>query len=77
MIFGGASLCLGGLGIVFSGPLGVIAWVMANRDLTKMKTGLVDPAGEHLTRNGRTAGMTGVLLGVLFAALMLLLRLLS
>jgi hypothetical protein len=74
MFFGGLALCLGGLGVLISGPLGIAAWVMANRDLALMQTGQMDPQGRHQTENGRAAGIVGLVLGVLFAALIVVLR---
>src|SRR5919204_72989 len=63
MIAGGLSLCTGGLGAVFSVPLGVVAWVMANHDLEQMRAGLMDPRGQAQTETGRTGGVLGVVLG--------------
>jgi hypothetical protein len=67
MFFGGLALCFFGLGVLISGPLGVAAWVMANRDLALMRAGLMDPQGRPQTENGRAAGIVGLFLGVLFA----------
>jgi hypothetical protein len=68
MIVGGLSVCLLGLGGLISIPLGVLAWVMANRDLEHMREGLMDPGGKKQTETGRTGGIAGIILGLIFAA---------
>src|SRR5262245_9082668 len=45
--------------------LGVIAWVMGANDLSKMKTGAMDPEGEGNTRGGYVCGIIGVVLNLL------------
>jgi hypothetical protein len=67
MIAGGLSLCTFGLGAVISVPLGVVAWVMATYDLEQMRAGVMDPRGRAQTETGRTGGILGVVLGLLFA----------
>jgi hypothetical protein len=68
LIVGGLSLCTFGLGALVSVPVGVLAWLMANRDLELMREGRMDPRGLSLTRTGRTGAITGIILGGLFAA---------
>jgi hypothetical protein len=68
MIVGGLSLCSFGLGAVVSVPLGILAWLMANRDLERMREGRMDPRGKAKTQTGRTGAIAGVILGVIFAA---------
>ncbi|MHB1423876.1 MAG: hypothetical protein ACYC3I_11905 [Gemmataceae bacterium] len=68
MIVGGLSLCTFGAGAVLSVPLGILAWVMANRDLERMRDGRMDPRGKTPTRSGRTAAVAGVILGLIFAS---------
>jgi hypothetical protein len=68
MIVGGLSLCMFGLGAVISVPLGILAWLMANRDLEDMREGRMDPRGKSQTETGRTGGIAGVILGLIFAA---------
>jgi hypothetical protein len=67
MFIGGLSLCLCGLGAAVSIPLGVAAWVMANRDLALMRSGAVDPAGRAQTEAGRTGAVVGIVLSLIFA----------
>lgn len=67
------SLCLFGLGAVVSVPTGVAAWVMANRDLALMRSGLMDPQGRAQTENGRTSAVIGLILSVCFAGMFALL----
>jgi hypothetical protein len=69
LIVGCLSLCLVGLGALVSVPVGVTAWLMANRDLELMRTGLMDPQGRRQTENGRTCAILGVVIGLCFAAL--------
>lgn len=68
MIVGGLSLCSFGFGAVVSIPLGVLAWLMANRDLERMRDGFMDPRGKAKTETGRTGAVVGVILGSIFAA---------
>ena len=68
MIVGGLSLCTFGLGAVVSVPVGILAWLMANHDLERMREGRLDPRGKARTETGRTGAIAGVILGVIFAA---------
>jgi hypothetical protein len=68
MIVGGLSLCMFGFGALISIPLGALAWVMANRDLERMRDGRMDPRGQSQTETGRTGGIAGIVLGLIFAA---------
>jgi hypothetical protein len=68
MILGGLSLCLLGAGALFSVPLGIAAWMMANRDLERMREGLMDPRGKVPTETGRAGAIAGILLGLIFGA---------
>jgi hypothetical protein len=68
MIAGTLSLCLCGTGAALSVPLGAAAWAMANHDLEQMRAGVMDPAGRAQTEAGRTGGIVGIILGVLFAS---------
>src|SRR5262245_56625636 len=43
-------------------PLGVTTWVLAQRDLTKMQAGNMDPTGAEQTRLARGYSVEGVLL---------------
>ena len=71
------SLCLC-VPAAISVPLGLVVWLLAERDLAKMAAGQMDPAGRELTQAGNSyaqAGMAVPLLGALgygWAALLLL-----
>jgi Na+/proline symporter len=67
-IVGGMSLCSFGFGAVVSIPLGILALLMANRDLELMREGRMDPNGKSRTRSGRTGALAGIILGLIFAA---------
>lgn len=54
---GAVILVLGILGLVACFPLGMVAWIMANRDLRAMQAGQMDPSGEGLTRAGKVLGI--------------------
>lgn len=55
-------LTLGILGLVLCAPLGVIAWVMAEGDLRRMRDGQMDPSGWRQTSSGRVCGIVASLL---------------
>lgn len=66
-------LALGVLSVVTCAPLGIVAWVMGNRDLREMAAGTMDPSGKGLTAAGRLLGIIGtailaliLILGVFF-----------
>lgn len=69
---GALSACSLGYFALIGVPLGVAVWVMASRDLRRMADGSVDPQGISLTRHARQAAMAGVMFGVLFAGIYLL-----
>jgi len=63
-------LVLGILSIVICAVCGPIAWVMANKDMIKMNSGLMDPSGLEQTKAGKICGIIGtvlLILGVIFA----------
>jgi len=68
MIVGGLTLCTFGFGACFSIPVGILTWMMANRDLEHMRDGRMDPRGKTQTETGRTGAIAGILLGFIFAA---------
>ncbi|HTU18167.1 MAG TPA: hypothetical protein VMG10_08890 [Gemmataceae bacterium] len=68
MIVGGLSLCTFGVGAVVSVPVGILAWLMANHDLERMREGRLDARGKSQTETGRTGAVAGIVLGVIFAA---------
>jgi hypothetical protein len=54
------AMCLGLFALSLG--LGIAAWVMATRDLRKMRAGLMDRRGEGATRRGRYYGVVGACL---------------
>ena len=57
---GALILTLGILSLVLLGPiLGIPAWVMGNRDLKKIRAGLIASAQKGLTRSGMILGIIG------------------
>jgi len=50
---------------VFGLGLGIPAWVMGQRDLKKMRLGVMDARGEAQTRSGWICGMVGTILSIL------------
>jgi hypothetical protein len=75
---GGAVLTLGVLSLVLSlcAPvgltLGIIAWVMGQGDLTKMRRRAMDPEGQGATTAGWICGIIGVALSAIFLMLSIL-----
>jgi hypothetical protein len=49
------SFLLGAIGL----PFGLAGWLLARRDLARMRKGLLDPDGEKPTRHARLAGLIG------------------
>ena len=66
-------LVLGILGLVVCQPLGIAAWLMGNKDLKEMTSGLMDPSGQGMTNAGRICGMIATILLVLGIVLAILL----
>ncbi|MCU0728153.1 MAG: GYF domain-containing protein [Planctomycetes bacterium] len=62
---GGAVLVLGILGILVCVICGIVAWVMGNTDLAKMREGRMDRTGEGMTQAGRILGIVSVVLGII------------
>jgi hypothetical protein len=54
-------LVLGILGLACCFILGIIAWVMGNKDLQEMDAGRMDPSGRGLTQAGKICGMIAVI----------------
>jgi hypothetical protein len=75
LVVGLVSLCLFGLGIVVTVPLGLTTIVMATSDLNQMRSGQIDAAGRLQTENGRMAAITGLALSLIFSTGWLLLHL--
>jgi hypothetical protein len=55
-------LVLGILGLVVCQICGIIAWVMANKDIPKMEAGTMDPEGLGQTKAGKICGIISVVL---------------
>src|SRR5262249_56618418 len=75
---GGGVLTLGVLSLVFSvvAPigltLGIIAWVMGQGDLEKMRRGEMDRQGQGTTTGGWVCGMIGVILSAILGLVLLM-----
>jgi hypothetical protein len=65
-------LILGILSIVCCFICGIIAWVMANKDLKEMAAGRMDPSGMGLTKGGKICGIVGIALQIAYLVLQLL-----
>jgi uncharacterized membrane protein YccF (DUF307 family) len=46
-------------------PLGIAVWVLAERDLVKMRSGLMDPGGLQDVQNARRLAVLGLILSAL------------
>ncbi len=69
-------LVLGILSLVICAICGPIAWVMANRDIAAMNSGLMDPTGLEQTKAGKICGIIGtvfLILGVIISIIYLVL----
>jgi hypothetical protein len=64
-------LVLGALSLVVCVICGIVAWIMANEDLKKMKAGVMDPEGESNTKIGKILGIVSVALNVLIFSIWL------
>ena len=79
LIAGGLTLCLFGVPLLVTLPLGITTWLLASGDLEKMRTGEMDDHGRGQTEGGRTSAVFGIVLSLFFAAgwgLMILSRML-
>ncbi|HUF61689.1 MAG TPA: hypothetical protein VMN36_06410 [Verrucomicrobiales bacterium] len=68
-------LVLGILGLVVCFPCGIAAWILANGDLKKMDSGLMDPEGRGNTKVGKILGIIAVallVLGIIFSIIFFL-----
>jgi len=70
---GAVVLVLGILGIAICFILGIIAWVMGNKDLAEIDAGRMDPSGRGITQAGKICGIVGVCLQIAVIVLQLLL----
>jgi hypothetical protein len=65
------SFCCGIFGI--AGCIcGIIAWVMANKDLKEMSAGRMDATGRGMTQAGKICGIIGVILAIVMILISLL-----
>jgi hypothetical protein len=55
-------LVLGILSLIICYPLGIVAWVMGNRDMKAIAAGTMDPEGKQLTNIGRILGIIGTVI---------------
>ena len=65
IVVGALGPCLSGLTTLIALPLGITTWVLASRDLRKMRTREMDPAGMSQTNSGRICAIVGTSLGCL------------
>jgi hypothetical protein len=70
-------LVFGILSIVCCLIFGIVAWVMANKDLSEMAAGRMDPAGEGMTKAGKICGIIGIALQALVIVIQLILMILG
>lgn len=69
---GSTILVLGILGIVVCQICGIIAWVMANKDIPLMQSGVMDPAGMDQAKAGKICGIISVILLAVVAVIMVI-----
>jgi hypothetical protein len=60
-------LTLAIVGLLVCGPLCIAAWIMGDSDLREMDAGLMDDNGRPSTATGRTLGIVGTVLWLIFA----------
>jgi hypothetical protein len=65
------SFCCGIFGIAGC-VCGIIAWVMANKDLKEMAAGRMDPSGRGLTQAGKICGIISIILAIVVFIISLL-----
>ncbi len=72
----GFILFLGILSLFLCGPLGIIAWIMANSDLRKIRMGRLSPRKAGMLKVGRGLGIAGavIFVAVIVAAALFLQR---
>ncbi|MGA7098439.1 MAG: DUF4190 domain-containing protein [Acidimicrobiia bacterium] len=75
------ALVLGILGVVCCQPLGIAAWVMANKELEAIRSGMRNPTNEGTANAARILGIigtvllaVGVIAGILFVTGVLVTR---
>ena len=70
-------LVFGILSIVCCLIFGIVALVMANKDLSEMAAGRMDPTGEGMTKAGKICGIVGIVLQSLYIVIQLILMILG
>jgi hypothetical protein len=65
-------LCTAGIGVVAGLITGIVAVTMARSDLARMRRGEMDPDGAPATETGRNKGIAGIVLAVVFGAVVVL-----
>lgn len=68
-LFGSFCCCIFGIAGCICG---IIAWVMANKDLKEMAAGRMDPAGRGLAQAGKICGIISVILAIVLFFISLL-----
>ena len=63
LLFGGLALCLAAPAAVGL-PLGVAVWVLGQRDLTRMRAGIMDPRGRGDVLRAMDLAIAGALLSL-------------
>ncbi|MGB2808564.1 MAG: DUF4190 domain-containing protein [Sedimentisphaerales bacterium] len=58
------SFCCGIFSSIAGCICGIIAWVMANKDLREMAAGRMDPAGRGLAKAGKICGIISIILAI-------------
>jgi len=66
-------LVFGILSIVCCLIFGIVAWVMASKDLKEMAAGRMDPSGQGMTKAGMICGIIGIVLQSLYIVIQLIL----
>lgn len=69
---GSTILVLGILGLVVCQICGIIAWVMANKDIPLMQSGAMDPAGLDQAKAGKICGIISAVLLAVVAVIMVI-----
>jgi hypothetical protein len=65
-------LCTAGVGVLMALCTGIPALLMASADLERMRTGELDPDGAARTEMGRNKAIAGLVLAVVFGAVVVL-----
>lgn len=63
---GAMILVFGILSFIICFLFGVVAWMMANKDLREMDAGIMDPNGRGLTQAGKILGIIAAILNLIW-----------